>query len=347
MQKVVIILFLVLLCTNSVYALELEAPAIPPEYEEQMPEKPASFAEGLSQIIWKAMSQIRPDLIDAFRMASGFVCITVMVCLVGVFPGNANRSYVLIGTVAFTMIFLNQSQGMVSLAITTIKELSEYNKLLLPVLTTALAAQGGITSSTALYVGNAAFNSFLSAVLSNIAVTIIYIYIIISAVHTAVGEDMLKKLKEQLKKFSEWFLKVTLGAFSSYIGLIGLVSGTTDRVAVKAAKTAITAAVPVVGSTLAGATETILNGAALTKNTIGIYGIYGVMAIFFLPFLRIGCHYLILKLTCLICSVFDCKELSNLVEDFSFAMGLLLAMIASLCVMQLIGMVCFMKGCNS
>ena len=42
----------------------------------------------------------------------------------------------------------------------------------------------------------------------------------------------------------------------------------------------------------------------------------------------------------------DLKKLTALVECFSAAMGFLLAMVASGCVMVLIGTVCFMKGMN-
>ena len=165
-----------------------------------------------------------------------------------------------------------------------------------------------------------------------------------SAANSATGEALLKRIRDLLKWVMSWCLKTVLTVFTTYMGLTGVVSGTADAAAVKAAKTAISAAVPVVGGILSNATESVLVGAGLMKNVAGIYGIFAVLAIFLEPFLKIGIHYLMLKLTAAACGVFGCKEMTDLIGDFSEAMGLLLAMTGSVCLMLLISMVCFLKG---
>ena len=69
-----------------------------------------------------------------------------------------------------------------------------------------------------------------------------------------------------------------------------------------------------------------------------------MLAIFLHPFLRIGMHYLILKLTGAVCAGFGCKEITGTVDAFTSAMGLLLGMTACGCVLVLISTVCFLKG---
>ena len=80
------------------------------------------------------------------------------------------------------------------------------------------------------------------------------------------------------------------------------------------------------------------------KNAAGIYGIVAVLAIFLEPFLRIGMHYLMLKLTAAVTAIFGCKEMTDLIGSFSEAMGFLLAMTGSVCILLLISTVCFLKG---
>ena len=80
------------------------------------------------------------------------------------------------------------------------------------------------------------------------------------------------------------------------------------------------------------------------KNAAGMYGIFAVLALFLEPFLRIGVHYLMLKVTAAVCGIFGCKEMTELIGGFSEAMGLLLAMTGSVCLLLLIGTVCFLKG---
>ena len=62
------------------------------------------------------------------------------------------------------------------------------------------------------------------------------------------------------------------------------------------------------------------------------------------PFIRVGLQYLILKLTAALCGIVGSKGQSSLADAFAQAMGLILAMVGSVCVLQLISTVCFMKG---
>ena len=82
----------------------------------------------------------------------------------------------------------------------------------------------------------------------------------------------------------------------------------------------------------------------MVRNAAGIYGILAIMAVFLTPFLRIGCHYLLLRLTGAVCAVFGVKRCSELISQFSAAMGLELAMTGSVCLLQLISTVCFLRG---
>ena len=120
--------------------------------------------------------------------------------------------------------------------------------------------------------------------------------------------------------------------------------GTTDAAALKAAKVTISSVVPVVGSILSDASEAVLVSAGVMKSAAGVYGILAIMALFLEPFLRIGMHYLMMKATAALCAVFGSGGGAGLIEDFSTAMGLLLAMTSATCLLLLISTVCFLKG---
>ena len=92
------------------------------------------------------------------------------------------------------------------------------------------------------------------------------------------------------------------------------------------------------------ASESILISAGVMKNAAGIYGILAVLSLSIEPFLKIGLHYMILKATSILCTAFGTKTAVTLIEDFSGAMGLLLAMTGAMCLLVLISTVCFMKG---
>jgi stage III sporulation protein AE len=211
-------------------------------------------------------------------------------------------------------------------------------------MTSALAAQGGVTASAALYAGTALFDTILCSLLTQLLIPAVYIYLTLSVACSATGEALLKKLSGFVKWLSVWILKTVLYVFTGYMGITGVVSGTTDAATLKAAKITISGVVPVVGGILSDASETVLVSAGLMKNSAGVYGILACLSVFLGPFLRIAVHYWVLKITAVLCGVLSEGAVSSLAEDFSAAMGLLLAMTASVCVLLLVSTVCFMKG---
>lgn len=325
-------------------AKAIELPPTPEEAAQLIPEEPKTFGEGLLELLDKALMKIRPDLADASRGALGVFAVVVLVSLVQSCSETAQKTTDLFGSMCIAVLLIGNTRSFIGLAEKTILELGEYGKLLLPVMTAALAAQGGFTTSSALYIGTSAFNVFLTQLLTNIMLPLVCFFLAGAAANSAIGEDTLKEMKEQLKKGIEWFLKTITTIFLSYLSMTSVISGTADAAALKAAKTAISAAVPVIGGTLSNASESILVGAALVKNAAGIGGIYVILALFLHPFLKIGSHYLILKGTALLCGIFDAKRLSQLIADFTAALGLLLAITGCMCLLHLISMVCFLKG---
>lgn len=344
MSKIFLITVLLFSFAIPVSAAEFTAPPPPGEAQARMPENTDSFGTGLSQLLRSVLSGIRPDLQEAAGISLSVMTAVMLVSLLQSFSGQAKQATALAGAVAVASILLLRSDSLIHLGADTVRQLSEYGKLLLPVMTAGMAAQGGITASTALYTGTALFDSALSGLISNLLVPLSYLYLALATGSSALGEDILKKMRDFVKWLMSWSLKTILTVFTTYMSITGVVSGTTDAAALKAAKMTISSAVPVVGGILSDASESVLVSAGLMKNAAGIYGILAILAVFLEPFLRIGVHYLILKLTAALCGIFGCKQITELIGDFSGAMGLLLAMTGASCLLLLISTVCFMKG---
>lgn len=344
MRRIILLVFFLLFLGVPVSAAEFTAPEVPPEAEARMPEETSSFGEGLRQLLQKAISGLRPDLREAARVSLSSMAAVMMVSILQSFSGPVKRVTDLAGAAAVASVLLLSSDTLIHLGADTVQQLSEYGKLLLPVMTAGMAAQGGVTASTALYTGTAVFDTILGSLIANFLVPITYLFLALAAGSSALGEDILKKMRDFVKWLMSWSLKTLLTVYTTYMSITGVVSGTTDAAALKAAKMTISSVVPVVGGILSDASESVLVSAGLMKNAAGIYGILAILAIFLEPFLRIGAHYLILKLTAALCGVFGSKQMTELIGDFSSAMGLLLAMTGATCLLLLISTVCFMKG---
>lgn len=336
---------LLLLCViQPVSALEISAPEVPQNVEEYMPDTSEGFGEGLLEILRDAITLLRPDIKEASAVCLGVIATAMLIALIDNCTGSAKRTGELVGTLMISGILLAGTKSLVHLGADTVDQVSEYGKLLLPVMTAALAAQGGISSSAALYAGTVVFDTFLTALIRKLMVPMMYVYLALIVANTAAGEDTIKKLQDFLKWAMTWTLKIILYVFTGYMGITGVVSGTADAAALKATKLTISGMVPVVGGILSDASEAVLVSAGTVKNAAGIYGIFAILAMCLDPFLKIGIHYLMLKCTGAIAGIFAPKKLSGLIADFSGAMGMLLAITGSVCLILLISIVCFLKG---
>lgn len=344
MRKLLMIILLSLLLAVPVQALEIEAPEVPEDANRFMPTTQESLGQALLEVLRDGIMYLSPNLKEASGCCLGIVATVMIVSVVKTFPGAPQRAADTAGTVAVGIMLLQSANSLVNLASRTVAQISEYGKLLLPVMSTALAAQGSVTSSAALYAGTAVFDTVLSNLIVTLLTPMVYFFLALAVASAAVGDEMLSKLRDMLKGVISWVLKTVLYIFTGYITITGVVSGTTDAAALKAAKLAISGAVPVVGGILSDASEAVLVTAGTVKNAVGIYGLFAVIAIWLGPFIEIGAHYLMLKGTGLLCGIFGTKQHGTLAQDFSAALGLLLAMTGSVCLMLMISMVCFLKG---
>lgn len=247
-------------------------------------------------------------------------------------------------SVALGTVMLQRTGTMIGYAADALRQICDYGKLLCPVLTTALAAQGGLTTSAALYTGTIAFITLLSILVSRLLIPLVYIFLLFSVAGSAIGEGFFRNLADGVKHLLTWLLKTLLIVFTTYMSVTGVVSGTTDAAALKTAKVTLSSVVPVVGGILSDASESVLVSMGILKNAAGIYGILAVLALFMGPFVKVGVQYLLLKGSAALCSLFGDKRISSLIGDFSTAMGLLVAMVAAGCVLILISTVCYLKG---
>lgn len=331
--------------TTPVRAMDIQAPEAPDSVSDLLDEEADSFGEGLWNIIKATISQSGGALQEAM---SGCLAAAsaVLICslLREVTSVLSRRTVGLACTVAVAGILLEPSASLIRLGTETATELSEYGKLLLPVMTGALASQGGMTASAALYAGTAFFDSVLSSLLSRLMVPMLYLFLALAIANSALDEDLLAKMRDFIKWVMGWILKIVLYLFTGYMTVTGVVSGTADAAAVRAAKIAISSAVPVVGGILSDASEAVLVTAGTLGSAAGVYGLLTVLALFAGPFVRIGIQYLLLKGAGALCTAFDGGNAAALVADFSGAMGLVLAMVSTQTVLLMISTLCLMKG---
>ena len=325
-------------------ASEIQAPEVPESAMDIMPENTDSFGNALVELLRKGILLIQPELDGALRTCSGILICALLYSILPILSEKLTEPMAVAWSVALGTVMLQRTGTMIGHAADALRQICDYGKLLCPVLTTALAAQGGITASAALYTGTIAFITLLSILVSRLLIPLVYLFLLFSVAGSAIGEGFFRNLADGVKHLLTWLLKTLLIVFTTYMSVTGVVSGTTDAAALKTAKVTLSSVVPVVGGILSDASESVLVSMGILKNAAGIYGILAVLALFMGPFVKVGVQYLLLKGSAALCSLFGDKRISSLIGDFSTAMGLLVAMVAAGCVLILISTVCYLKG---
>ena len=344
MKKILILLLLINLISMPVIAMEFSAPPVPEPYESYFPGNSSSFWEDLLVIIKKAIGELYPKIRDAAEACITALIITILISISNGMMGSSGKTLDLAGTIGVSIALLTPSNALIKVGINTVEAMSEYGKLLLPVMTASLAAEGGATTSATLYSGTILFNTILCNGITKLLVPLLYAFLALSIAKAAIDGHVLKNLQNFVKWLITWTLKLAIYIFTGYLGITGVVSGSADAAAVKATKLAISGSVPVIGSIISDASESILISAGIMKNAAGIYGVLAIFAIWIGPFLRIGAQYIVLKIAGGISGILGTKHIVSVIDAFCTVMGFLVAMTGTMGLLLLISTVCYMKG---
>lgn len=344
MRKIIIILLILPLLIQSVSASEFSTDIVPDEAEMYMADGPAVFWSDLETVLLDALGQLRPDVSEGTKTCLMLICITLMGTVLAAFKTDAQFVSRLVIAASTGLLMLSSSRSLIELGKETVFNISEYGKILLPVLAGSYAAQGAVTTSAAMYTGTVLFSALLSKVISRVLIPLLYLFLCICIANSALTDKTLESVRAFLKWLLTWSLKSVLYIFTAYMTISGVISGTVDSTALKATKLAVSGVVPVVGGILSDASETILLSAGMMKNSVGAYGLVVLLSLLVGPFLKISVHYLLMKGSGLVCAVYSGKEISSLIDDYTSVMGYILAMTGVCCVLLMVGIVCMMKG---
>ena len=346
MKRLILLVGLLMLLTLDVYATELPddlKDALPESAEELMKdEKNLDFsdADGLTEGIALILKHLQNQFGDILRQRlQGAVSVLLVVVLCAALENTGGKQPLFLsmaGALSITVLTAGSLDMLIGLGAETIQELNLFSKALLPTLAAATAASGAITTATFQQVSTVFFADLLMNLINGLLMPMVYIYIGAMTAGACMSESRLWTIAEGLKKAITWILTSSLLLFTVYLSVVRVISGAVDGTTVKVAKTAISGVVPVVGGIIAEASETVLLGAGMLRNTIGIFGMLAILAACAYPFLQLGIQYLLYKLTAFLAGTLGTPGLCKLVDGLGGAFGLVLGMTGGCALLLLI-----------
>ena len=333
-------------------ALAAEAPALPPELVRAAPEAAEQVSgdaseafgllSGLQALGARAAEAARGYLLSGLRAVGAIMAGVVLLgALESAVPAGRDllgRYGAAAGALWITAMAAGDLSALIGLGRETIVELSQLSKAVLPAMAAAEAASGGVTAAAVRQVGAVFFSDVLLTVIERLLLPMAYLYIGAAAAGAVLEGEVMERIGELLKKAVSWTLGGLLTLFTAYLTVSGTLAGSADAQAVKMAKSALSAAVPVVGSILSDAAESVLAGAGLMRGMVGTLGTLAVAGLCLLPLLRLGCQYALYQAASLVAAAVGPKKLVKLLSMLGDAFGLVLAMTAASALLLLVSL---------
>ncbi len=349
MRRIILCIFVMLIMCSTVHASSLTTSeqnlreALPKDAEELLSSAPSgtSFEDGLRSIFQHALPLFDDALRSAMKSVGVMLAALVLCAMAG--AGEGMGAALIAGVLSISAAGMLEMNSLAGTGKEALMEMQSFADLLLPAMAAATAASGGITASTAIYAGTALFTDILMRAMTHLLLPLLNVYVALCAAQAICGNEMLSRLSDLVKWVFRSGIKTVLFVFTAYLTITGLIAGAADATVLKAAKLTISGVVPVVGSMISDASETVIVGAATVKNAVGIFGMLAVIAICIGPFLSIAGQYLLMKLSSAAGSAIGPKPLLGLMDAITESMGFLLAMTGGAALMLLIACVCYLK----
>ncbi len=354
MRKCTLVILLIFLLSSTVYAedvtgidtepltqgLSEDAADLLPEYAS---DGTLDFWDSLKNIFFGSFLSIKDSYVSALKLCAILLGLATLCAVAQISSHQYVDAITIAGALGITVAVASTFQSMIGLAIQTVEDITNYSACLLPVMASATVMSGGVASGSALYAGTVMFSQLLLQLISKLLIPGVFIYLLIAMAEAALSSEMLSEIREFIGWLISKTLRIIMYIFIGYMSITGVISGTSDAATLKATKAAVSGMIPVVGNIVSDASESLIASAMILKSSVGIFGMLAVIAICLVPFLTVGTHYLMLKVTAAVSGTVGLKPHVKLIKSFSTAMGYLLAMCGACALLLLISTVCFLK----
>lgn len=350
------IIFLLLWCMAPAYGAE-----IPEEITDAMPDSAkelledtdkvenfTSLGDGLSGLWERTCKLLAVTVQDSLGgvvliMSAILLCSLAEDCFGAAGGGRMLDPVPLVGTMVILLAVGSNMKSLMGLGEQTIEELDIFSKALLPTLSAAAAAGGCAVSASVRQVATVFFSDLLISLIRSLLLPLVWVFVALSAADAILPAGRLSGIAQGLHKAATWLLSGSLLLFTGYLSLSGAFASSADSLTLRMARSAIGTAIPVVGGIISDAADTILAGAGVLRQSVGIVGTLTILATCILPFLKLGVQYLLLKLSVFFAAAVAPEPLVKLLHALSSAFGLVLGMTGATAAMLLISVASSVK----
>ncbi len=184
-------------------------------------------------------------------------------------------------------VALGSFQVAVTAAMCAIDAMTSLMYALLPMLSTMLAAVGGMTSAALMHPILIAAVGMMGRIVQELIFPLLQVAVVLSIVGNLFQGFSVKRLANLVERSGSLILGTAFVAFAAMIIGRGMLAPVADGVSIRAAKYLGGKIMPVLGNTFAQALDVAVGGSLLIKNGLGIFGLSAILAIVIFPLAKI------------------------------------------------------------
>ena len=303
---------------------------------------------GLHQLVENAYQAVGGILKEGLKTSASLLAVCLLCSLSSLLIGEQNVignnavRCASVGTVL--LIGVQRVQSSLSLVSELLEELRVFANALLPAMTAAGVAAGSGSSAFAKQSAAVLGADLMIGLFAKCLLPLTYVTLGIRAAGILSQNGFLNRFSAFIRSTTGLVIRTLLALYLGYLSVCGLVGSAADTLAKKAAKTAVSAGIPIVGGTLTEAAESVFAGGAVIRSMLGVFGLIGVLSCALLPLLSTGLSYLSLRAAAAMAQCVPDHPGREAVDAVADAVSMAFAMCAGAVAMLLISVILCMKS---
>lgn len=326
------------------YMEELNLQSVQQSVEEMLPRDHLDIRDMVLQIchgkiplsldnIWKIMentlfSEMKKQRTRIVQILILAIAASVFSSFMGAFSESRIQeiSFYMVYLLLFALLL--ESFGELSLVSEkTMENILKFMRLLLPVYLLAASLAARQLTAVGFYEVTLFLITMVQSLIQYVLLPGISCYVLFAMLNNVTRESYLSRMTELLKDVVSWMLKslfaLVIGVQTIQKLIFPALDTMKNSIWIKAG-----GAIPVVGNTLSGVTETILSTAAVLKNAVGAGGMLVLLYICIRPVLRLTICLLLYKLISAVIQPVADPRFAECIDKMADAVALLLMAVA-------------------
>ena len=233
----------------------------------------------------------------------------------------------LICILSITAILLEPVLSCIGYSCDTVRELSRFMLIYIPIYTAIMAASGAVGTAAVYQTSVMAAAQIFSQLTDKIFMPMMQSFMMLSVSSTVSGNKGIKSMAAAIKKASGWGLTFAATAFTGIVSVQSFISSAADSAAAKTLKFIAGSFVPIIGGAFSDALSAMQGSMRIIKTSVGGFGIAVALLTFIPVLVRISVLRAVIWFSKTAADILSAGRCSEILGCFSDLLSLLTAIL--------------------